>query len=231
MLDRTKNDSHYQQQLAYSAELHTCFDTGIYDITDPQVYASKTQKNDPDTPTFHQAIHGEHSEEYIKAMQIEIATLILQRTWESVPRTTDLNVLKGTWVFKLKRLPDGTPYHFKARFCARGDLQKEGIDFFETYAPVVLWSTIRLLLLTVLTEGWTTRQVDYTNAFAQADLKEEVYLEYPCMFGPKSGTNKVLRLLKSLYGLRQAPRTFLKNYVKVYWNVGTLNLKLTLACS
>jgi hypothetical protein len=63
-------------------------------------------------------------------------------------------------------------------------------------------------LLTVLTEGWSTRQVDYTNAFAQADLKEEVYLEYPRMFGPKSGTNKVLRLLKSLYGLRQAPRTF-----------------------
>ena len=63
-------------------------------------------------------------------------------------------------------------------------------------------------MLTVLTEGWSTRQVDYTNAFAQADLKEEVYLEYPRMFGPKSGTNKVLRLLKSLYGLCQAPRTF-----------------------
>ena len=137
-----------------------------------------------------------------------MATLILQCTWTSVPRTKDLNVLKGTWVFKLKRLPDGTPYRFKARFCARGDLQKEGIDFFETYAPVVQWSTIRLLLSTVLTEGWSTRQVDYTNAFVQADINEEVYLEYPRMFGPKSGTNRVLKLNKSLYGLRQAPRTF-----------------------
>jgi hypothetical protein len=63
-------------------------------------------------------------------------------------------------------------YRFQARVCAQGDLQKEGIDFFETYAPVVLLSTIRLLLLTVLTEGWSTRQVDYTNAFAQANLKE-----------------------------------------------------------
>ena len=117
------------------------------------MYASKTQKNDPDTPAFHQAFHGEHSEEYIKAMQIKIATLILQRTWESVPRTTNLNVLKGTWVFKLKHLPDGTPFCFKAWFCARGDLQKEGINLFETYTSVVLWSTIRLLLLTVLTEG------------------------------------------------------------------------------
>ena len=67
---------------------------------------------------------------------------------------------------------------------------------------------IRLLLTTVLSEGWSTRQVDYTNAFAQAELNEEVYVEPPRMFGPKSGKDCVLRLLKSLYGLRQAPRTF-----------------------
>ena len=53
-----------------------------------------------------------------------------------------------------------------------------------------------------------TRQVDYTNAFAQADIKEEVYVEYPRLFGPASGKDRVLRLCKSLYGLRQAPRTF-----------------------
>jgi hypothetical protein len=73
-----------------------------------------------------------------------------------IPRTPDLNVLKGTWVFKLKRLPDGSPSRFKARYCARGDLQQEGVDFFDTYAPVVQWSTIRMLLITVLTEGWAT---------------------------------------------------------------------------
>jgi hypothetical protein len=87
-------------------------------------------------------------------------------------------------------------------------MQTEGVDFFETYAPVVQWSTIRLLLSTVLTEGWTTQQVDYTNAFAQAELHEEVYVECPRLFAPKSGLSKVLRLRKSLYGLRQAPRTF-----------------------
>ena len=108
---------------------------------------------DPDAPTFHQAMNGAFAEEYIKAMQLEVATLVQQRTWTAVPRTPDLNVLKGTWVFKLKRLPDGTPSRFKARFCARGDLQKEGVDFFDTYAPVVQWSTIRLLLSTVLTES------------------------------------------------------------------------------
>jgi hypothetical protein len=83
MLDQTKHDNFYKKQLAYSTELLTCFDTGVHNITDPRVYAAKTRrKDDPDFTTFHQAIHGENSEEYIKAMQIEIATLILQRTWE-----------------------------------------------------------------------------------------------------------------------------------------------------
>ena len=140
--------------LAYLAEIVTCCDTGIENTTDPRAYASKAMKNDPDMPTFHHAINGPFAEEYIEAMQLEVATLVQQRTWKTVPQTPDLNVLlKGTWVFKLKRLPDGTPSRFMARFCARGDLQREGVDFFDTYAPVVQWSTIRLLLSTVLTEG------------------------------------------------------------------------------
>jgi hypothetical protein len=195
-------------QLAYMAELLTCSDTGLVDITDPRVYATKLRGKDPDMPTFQQAVNGSEAAEYITAMQLEIHTLMGQHTWETVDRPTGKAVLKGTWAFKLKRLPDGTPYRYKARFCARGDMQTEGVDFFETYAPVVQWSTIRLLLSTVLTEGWTTRQVDYTNAFAQAELKEEVYVECPRLFGPKSGLDKVLRLHKSLYGLKQAPRTF-----------------------
>ena len=91
-------------------------------------------------------------------MQLEVATcstfLVQQNTWKPVPRTKEKNVRKGTWAFKLKCLPDGTAYKFKARFCARGDLQQAGVDYFDTYVPpVVHWSTIRLLLSTVLTES------------------------------------------------------------------------------
>jgi len=199
----------HDMQLAYLAEGCVDFDTGEIDIQDPRAYAAKTrQRTDADTPSFREATQGEHAEHYIAAMKLEVATLIRQKTWLSVPRTPDINVLKGTWAFKLKRLPDGTPYRYKARFCVRGDMQQQGVDFFETYAPVVAWSTIRLLLTTVLAEGWTTRQVDYTNAFAQADLKESVHVEPPKLFQPKSGSDIVLKLLKSLYGLRQAPKTF-----------------------
>jgi hypothetical protein len=89
----------------------------------------------------------------------------------------------------------------------RGDLQKEGVDYFETYAPLVQWSTVRMLLTLVIREVWATRQVDYTNAFAQSELQDEVFVEPPKLFTPG-----VLKLTKSLYGLKQAPNTF---YVKL----------------
>jgi len=78
--------------------------------------------------------------------------------------------------FKLKILPDGTPSKFKSRCCVRGDIQKEEVDFFETYAPVVSWSTIRIFLTLVLQEGWSTSQVDYDNDKAQAEFKETVFM-------------------------------------------------------
>jgi hypothetical protein len=93
----------------------------------------------------------------------------------------------------------------KARWCVRGDRQLEGIDFFETYAPVVAWSTVRLLLILTVKLGLATKQVDYTLAFVQADLKETVYVEMPKLF-EKQGY--VYKLKKSVYGLRQAPLNF-----------------------
>ena len=149
-------------------------------------------------------------------MCVEIKQLISQNTWTpvdraSIPTTSDGKprpVLKGTWAFKLKRLPDGSPLKFKARYCVRGDMQKEGIDYFETYAPVVQWSTVRLLLTMILSKNWVTKQVDYTNAFAQATLNKQVYIDSPRGFTRKDKAHKVLHLIKSLYGLKQAPKTF-----------------------
>jgi hypothetical protein len=94
-LDQISDCDAYTQQLAYVAGLHTCYDTGLENISDPRVYAAKHCSNDLDSPTFHQAINGENSEEYIKAMQIEVSTLVQQRTWKPVARKAHMNVLKG----------------------------------------------------------------------------------------------------------------------------------------
>ena len=96
----------------------------------------------------------------------------------------------------------------KARFCVRGDQQIEGVDFFETYAPVVSLCTVRMLLCLSIQYGWASRQVDFSNAFVQATLKEDVYVTLPALFKDNSNieTNGFfVKLNKSLYGLRQSP--------------------------
>ena len=89
-------------------------------------YALKTQSHDPDTPAYMEALSGENSEEYFKAMDDEIQSLMRRYTWEIVSRDSvaDHNVLPETWSFKCKRKSDWTISKFKARYCVRGDTHK-----------------------------------------------------------------------------------------------------------
>ncbi len=81
-----------------------------------------------------------------------------------------MNVIPGTWAFRCKRFPDGKVRKLKSRFCARGDRQIEGVDYFETYAPVVNWQTVRIMLAMSLLMGLSTKQLDCTAAFTHADI-------------------------------------------------------------
>jgi hypothetical protein len=87
-----------------------------------------------------------------------------------IEREAWMNVLPSTWAFKCKRFPDGTVRKLKARFCVRGDRQKEGIDYFDTFAPVVSWQTVRLMLVLSVILDLSTKQVDYTAAFVHAPI-------------------------------------------------------------
>jgi len=158
-------------------------------------------------------MNGPYAEEYWKATQIEIETLERIKAWTVVPRTDDItNVLPSTWAFKVKQYPDGTVKKFKERFCARGDKQIHGIDFFETYSPVVQWTTIRLMLVLEYNLGLCSKQGDITCAFLCASLvkDEAVYIEMPQGFKQynKNVKAKVLKLNRTLYGLCQSPHTF-----------------------
>ena len=164
-----------------------------------------------DTPKFHEAMNGPHSEEYLKAMEEEMELLESKMDpWEIIPRNEvgDSNVLDTTWAYKTKRYPDGRIRKYKAQICVRGDQQEHGFDYFDTYAPVVGWNTVRLLLILTATLGLATKQVDYTLAFVQAKLDEKeppIYIEMPCMF-EKPG--HVMKLKRSLYGMKQSPLNF-----------------------
>jgi hypothetical protein len=145
-------------------------------------------------------------------MELEIFTLESVEAWQVVDWEDEMKVISSTWAFKCKRYPDGLIKKFKARFCARGDQQLEGIDFFETYAPVVQWTTICLMFILDILLGLKSMQGDVTCAFLHADLEENktVYIDMPMGFAQygKNGKKKCLKLKKTLYGLRQSPRPF-----------------------
>ncbi len=171
-----------------------------------------------DNPWWQEATWGKFAGDYWKAMEVEIFTLESIDAWEVVNCKDDMNVINSTWAFKCKRYPDGLIKKFKARFCARGDQQLERIDFFETYAPVVQWTTIHLMFVLEVLLGLKLLQGNNTCAFLHADLEEnkKVYVNMPMGFAQygKNGNKMCLKLKKTLYGLRQSPRAFWK-YITV----------------
>jgi hypothetical protein len=195
---------------------------GTLDWMNPMIFGANA--NSEDNPTWEQAMNGPDRDGYWKACEKEIETLQVDKdAWDVVKREPWMNVLPSTWAFKCKRYPDGMIRKLKARFCCRGDRQIEGVDYFETFAPVVNWTTVRLMLILSIVLGLATRQVDYTAAFVHAPIdrdpdwdtltKEEqdqrgVYLEMPRGF---SEPGKVLKLKRSLYGLKQSPRNFFQH--------------------
>ncbi|KAL7485132.1 hypothetical protein ACHAW6_010731 [Cyclotella cf. meneghiniana] len=161
---------------------------------------------------------GENAANYYNAAIEELITLQEKlHCWELIRYKSTMNVLPSTWAFKCKRYPDGRIKKFKARFCARGDRQKEGIDYFETWSPVVQWQTVRLMMIFSSILGLKSAQANITAAFVHADLPETVYINQPKGFeytDPNNlDTKYVLKLNKALYGLKQAPRHFF-NHLK-----------------
>jgi hypothetical protein len=172
--------------------------------------ALKANKKDPDSPTFQEAMTGPYREEFLEAMRTEVSELESHNCWDVVSAAKvpeGAKVIPTMWVFKIKRYPDGRIRKFKARLVVRGDFQVEGEDYDEKYAPVVPWSTVRLMLTIAASQGLATRQVDFSNAFVQAHLKETkpIFVQTPPTFHSDVADKVVLRLNRSLYGLVQAP--------------------------
>lgn len=145
---------------------------------------------------------------WAEAMQTEIAALHKNQTWDLVDPPKDVNIIGCKWVYKLKYKPDGSVDRYKARLVARGFNQTFGLDYFETFSPVVKAATIRIVLTIALSYRWELRQLDVQNAFLNGDLVEQVYMAQPPGFLHPNHPNKVCKLKKALYGLKQSPRAW-----------------------
>ena len=120
------------------------------------------QAHDLDKLTYKDVLRGSVAEraDWDEAMTKELKGMVDLGSFEMVSRPRGANILQSTWAFKRKWFPDGTLKKYKARFCVRGDQKNEGVDAFDTYAPVVSWITLRLLLVIPLVLGLATQQLD-----------------------------------------------------------------------
>jgi len=159
----------------------------------------------PIPQTYQQAINDpKYGNRWKAAVLEEIISLMENGTWEEVLRPKDANTVDSKWVFTIKTKPDGTVERFKARLVARGFTQVHGIDYNETFAPTVRMDTLRLFLATVAAEDLECFHYDIKNAFTESPLKEQILLKQPEGVHVKKG--HVLKVLRSLYGLKQAAR-------------------------
>ncbi|GJY46228.1 ribonuclease H-like domain-containing protein [Tanacetum coccineum] len=121
-------------------------------------------------------------------------------------------MVRSMWLFKHKFHTDGTLNRYKARLVANGSSQQLGVDFDETFSPVVKPATIRTVLSLAVSRQWSIHQLDVKNAFLNGDLSETVYMHQPPGFVDNRYPHHVCLLQRSLYGLKQAPRAWFQRF-------------------
>lgn len=152
--------------------------------------------------SYKQAVKQNH---WVEAMKNEMEALENNKTWDIVPLPRHKRAIGCKWVYKIKYRPNGEVEKYKARLVAKGYNQQEGIDYRETFSPVVKMATVRLVLKIASLYNWDLNQMDVHNAFLQGNLDEEIYMTIPEGLG-NYDKNMVCRLKKSLYGLKQSSR-------------------------
>jgi hypothetical protein len=159
------------------------------------------------------------------AMEEEYDALISNGTWELVPRPQGSSVVTGKWVFTHKLRADGTLDHYKARWVLRGFTQLPGVDYDETFSPVVKPTTIRMVLATAVSCAWPIQQLDVKNTFLHGILSKTVFCCQPTGFADSAHPDLVCYLHKSLYGLKQAPRAWYSRFATFLTTLGFIEAK------
>jgi len=156
--------------------------------------------------TIQEALSSEYSVQWKAAADSEYQSLIENKTWNLVKLPDNRSVIGCKWIFKVKYGNHGQVERFKGRLVAKGYSQKYGIDFDETFSPVVRFDSIRALLAFAVQKKMLIHQMDVVAAFLHGDLEEVIYMEQPEGYVIPGKEDMVCQLEKSLYGLKQSPR-------------------------
>lgn len=167
--------------------------------------------------TYIQAMSSPQAEAWALARDAELKQVIARGTWILVPRPGNRRIVKCKWVWSLKTDAEGHLLKHKARIVAKGFTQVDGIDYHETYAPVAAPASIRAILALATRDDLDLEHIDVTGAFLYSDLAEEVFMELPHGYHPPEakGRDLVCSLKKSLYGLKQAARSWFEALIDI----------------
>ncbi|CAI7921913.1 unnamed protein product, partial [Closterium sp. NIES-53] len=170
--------------------------------------APEGDRDAPDilTPrSYAEAIEGPYSSQWQAAMDAEMASWKSTGTYVDEVPPPGANIVSGMWIFRVKR-PPGSPPVFKALYVARGFSQRQGVDYFQTFSPTPKMTTLRVLLHVAAQRDYELHYLDFSTAFLQGSLHEEIWLRRPPGFTGSFPPGTQWSLRRPVYDLRQAPR-------------------------
>ena len=193
------------------------------DIQDPLAYLAISY---PDAMYFGQAMKEPDSKEFLNALIREVKRHCELKHWKILPRgevPKGQPILDLVWAMKIKRyIVNRQVYKCKARLNVHGGQQEYGVNYLDTYSPVVNWFSITTLLTMAAINKWHYIQVDFIQAYPQAPIDYELYMELPKDFNTKEGDGRthILKLLKKLYVHNQVRQVYNHHLNDALFQVG-----------
>ena len=197
-----------QKLVLHTQRVNTHFDNTVNEFHHAALMVSA---GDNDTYTLKDVFKQDDVSHFVTAMVKEVLDHESRDHWTIMPRyemPKDIKTIMAIWSFKRKRYPDGRILKYKARLCAHGGMQQWGVNYWETYAPVVNWMSVRTLMALSILHDLETRSIDFVLAFPQAELTTDIYMELPYGFDLNGDRRYILKLNKNLYGLKDAAHNF-----------------------
>jgi Reverse transcriptase (RNA-dependent DNA polymerase) len=183
--------------------------------------------NNPDIMYWHKAMRQSDRKQFIQAAKEEIDGQTQNGNWRIIPKSSvpeGATILPAVWAMRRKRrISTGEIYRWKARLNLDGSKQIKGIHYWETYAPVASWPTIRLILTMAIIKRWHTKQIDFVQAYTQAKIEtDNVYMKIPKGFEirGKNTDECVLKIDQNIYGGKAAGRVWNKHLVNKLTEIG-----------
>ncbi|KAK1558179.1 hypothetical protein QYE76_027154, partial [Lolium multiflorum] len=183
-------------------------DRATPDWYDPCLNVMIVDNNDEDPATYEEAMMSPDSNKWQEAMKSEMGSMYDNKVWTLVELPDSRKAVENKWIFKRKTDADGNITVYKARLVAKGFRQIQGVDYDETFSPVAKLKSVRILLAIAAFFDYEIWQMDVKTAFLNGDIEEELYMVQPKGFVDPKNADKVCKLQRSIYGLKQASRSW-----------------------